>query len=150
MAQGKAVDKSTIVRILVTAAMFGDERAVADFHISDRTLRRYRQDAREDAEMAELIRYSLEQSGYYDWERDLGRTMVEILSAQRSVCESLKEDPTPEALQAINESAQVVGDLVVASQMINARLNSQANGAEATPVGQMVASSIATRQRGVA
>jgi hypothetical protein len=112
--QEKLIRKAVLV---AEAGMLGNAQTAEKWAISTRTIQRYREEARESPELSALVVEYRRQLANA-WSEDAAETLRCLFSSIRDRCRQLPTNSVT-ALHAVNESAKILGELKMSSDVIN-------------------------------
>lgn len=107
-------DRARAIRVLVDAATLGDRQAIANWKISERTLRNYRERLRDDPEVAAACRQKAQQDDL-EWGAQRKAFLGEGIRKMRE----LIAEATIADLHAVTGAVKIVGELQVTVDTLN-------------------------------
>jgi hypothetical protein len=123
--RGPKIDLAVAARILVDAAMLGDEAAAKRHNVSTKTVSRYRALAATDDNLSKVVGQASKLASR-EWASDLGAAIKgQIGFLKRAAQEA---DPkSPAAVHAVADALEILADVALTSEMLDARLAEQAD-----------------------
>lgn len=119
MTQGSSFDTERAATILVEAAYKGDKAATAEWGLTTRTLRNWRQRLNTDAAFAELFRQK-RAAVEKDWAQDAPQAIrAAIAFIQRAAANG---KTTPAMVHAVAGAMKLLADVTLTKQVLDARL----------------------------